>query len=166
MCAINGFNFKDDHLLKRMSSMTYSRGPDNEGLFSSDKFSLAHNRLAIIDPTPNSNQPYYYEELVLSFNGEIYNYKELKSKLESKGHKFLTNSDTEVVIRLFKEYGINSFKLLSGIFSIAIYDKQKDILYLIRDIVGVKPLYYHFDIPTHDKCNLRSHIIKFSTGSQ
>tara|TARA_B100001057_G_scaffold496374_1_gene597700 strand:+ start:6315 stop:8099 length:1785 start_codon:yes stop_codon:yes gene_type:complete len=158
MCAINGFNFKDDHLLKRMSSMTYSRGPDNEGLFSSDKFSLAHNRLAIIDPTPKSNQPYYYEELVLSFNGEIYNYKELKSKLESKGHKFLTNSDTEVVIRLFKEYGTNSFKLLSGIFSIAIYDKQKDTLYLIRDIVGVKPLYYHFDI--HKKNFFFSSLIK------
>tara|TARA_B100000989_G_scaffold118173_1_gene86969 strand:- start:1277 stop:3061 length:1785 start_codon:yes stop_codon:yes gene_type:complete len=145
MCAINGFNFKDDHLLKKMSSMTYSRGPDNEGFFSSNKFSLAHNRLAIIDPTPKSNQPYYYEELVLSFNGEIYNYKDLRKKLESRGHNFLTNSDTEVVIRLFKEYGINSFKLLTGIFSIAIYDKQKDTLYLSRDIVGVKPLYYHFD---------------------
>ncbi len=146
MCAINGFNFKDDHLLKKMSSITGSRGPDNEGFYSSNNFSLSHNRLAIIDPTPKSNQPYYYKELILSFNGEIYNYKQLKKKLENKGHNFFTNSDTEVVIRLFKEYGINSFKMLSGIFSIALYDKYKDLLYLSRDVVGVKPLYYYFDL--------------------
>ena len=158
MCAINGFNFKDDHLLKKMSSITSSRGPDNEGFYSSNNFSLSHNRLAIIDPTPKSNQPYYYKDLILSFNGEIYNYKQLKKKLESKGHNFFTNSDTEVVIRLFKEYGINSLKMLSGIFSIALYDKRKDLLYLSRDIIGVKPLYYYFDI--HKKLFFFSSLIK------
>lgn len=146
MCAINGINFRDDNLLKKMSSITNSRGPDNEGFFLSSNFSLAHNRLAIIDPTPKSNQPFYFKKLVISFNGEIYNYKELKKILQKKGYSFITNSDTEVIIKLFSEYGVESFKMLSGIFSISIYDQNEDQLYLIRDIVGVKPLYYHFDI--------------------
>ncbi len=145
MCGINGFNFKNDELIKKMSSLTFSRGPDYEGFFSSERFSFSHNRLSIIDPLQRSNQPFLEDELVLSFNGEIYNHKELRKKLEFKGYNFLTSSDTEVIIKLFKEYGIDSFRMLSGIFSIALYDKRKDCLYLIRDIVGIKPLYYLYD---------------------
>ncbi len=145
MCGINGLNFKDINLLKKMSVLTSSRGPDNEDFFFSNEFSVSHNRLAIIDPEIRSNQPYIYENLVLSFNGEIYNYIELKNNLIRAGYKFDTSSDTEVIIKLFHYKGVTSFKDLSGIFSISIYDKNIKKLYLIRDIVGVKPLYYHYD---------------------
>ena len=146
MCGINGFNFKDVSLIKKMMALTASRGPDNQDYFETDEFTVGHNRLSIIDPDKRSNQPYYFKNLVLSFNGEIYNYIELKNKLISKGYSFETTSDTEVVIKLFDLEGKNSFKELSGIFSISIYDLKLKKLYLVRDIVGVKPLYYHFDI--------------------
>ncbi len=146
MCGINGFNFKNDLLLKKMSEITYSRGPDNEGFFSSDEFSVSHNRLSIIDPEDRSNQPFRYKNLILSFNGEIYNYLDLKEKMKLKGYKFETTSDTELIIKLFSEYKEESFKLLSGIFTISIYDTIKKKISLIRDIVGVKPLYYYFNI--------------------
>ena len=158
MCGINGISFKDINLLKKMSSITSSRGPDNEDFFFSNEFSVSHNRLAIIDPEKRSNQPYIYENLVLSFNGEIYNYIELRNNLIKVGYKFLTSSDTEVIIKLFHYKGINSFKDLSGIFSISIYDINLKKLYLVRDIVGVKPLYYLYD--NNSKKFLFSSLIK------
>ncbi len=148
MCGINGFNFKDTNLIKKMMSFTSSRGPDNQDSFESDKYTVGHNRLSIIDPEERSNQPYYYKNFILSFNGEIYNHIELKNILISKGYSFETTSDTEVIIKFFDLEGINSFKKLSGIFSISIFDTKIKKLYLIRDIVGVKPLYYHYDINT------------------
>ncbi len=129
MCGINGFNFKNDLLLKQMSAITFSRGPDNEGFFSSDEFSVSHNRLSIIDPENRSNQPFRYKNLILSFNGEIYNYLDLKEKMILKGYKFKTTSDTELIIKLYSEYGEESFKLLSGIFTISIYDIIKKKYY-------------------------------------
>ena len=129
-----------------MSSCTRSRGPDFTDYFKSENYSVSHNRLAIIDPEDRSNQPFKYKNLILSFNGEIYNFLELKQKLKSKGYNFLTNSDTEVIIKLFYEYKEESFKFLSGIFALSIYDSFAKKLYLIRDQVGVKPLYYYFDI--------------------
>ncbi len=129
-----------------MSSYTKSRGPDFTDYFKSVNYTVSHNRLAIIDPEERSNQPFKFKNLILSFNGEIYNFMELKEKLKIKGHNFLTNSDTEVIIKLFYEYKEESFKLLSGIFALSIYDCEKNKLYLIRDHVGVKPLYYYFDI--------------------
>ena len=146
MCGINGFNFKDFNLIKKMSALTSSRGPDNEDYFLTDEYSVAHNRLAIIDPDTRSNQPYCYKNLILSFNGEIYNYLYLKKKLLNAGYKFQTKSDTEVIIKLFDLKGINSFKELSGIFAISIYDTLKKKIYLIRDCLGVKPLYYYYDL--------------------
>ena len=128
-----------------MSSCTKSRGPDFTDYFKSENYSVSHNRLAIIDPESRSNQPFRFENLILSFNGEIYNYLELKEKLKSKGYNFLTNSDTEVIIKLFYEYEEESFKFLSGIFALSIYDTIKNKIYLIRDHVGVKPLYYYFN---------------------
>ena len=97
MCGINGFNFENLSLLKDMSKITYSRGPDNESFFSSEKFSVSHNRLSIIDPRPNANQPFKFKNLILSFNGEIYNFLDLKKELTNKGYSFETNSDTEVI---------------------------------------------------------------------
>ena len=131
-----------------MMAFTSSRGPDNQDYFDSDEYTVGHNRLSIIDPEERSNQPYYFKNFVLSFNGEIYNYIEIKNRLISKGYSFETTSDTEVIIKLFDLEGKNSFKELSGIFSICIYDLKLKKLYLVRDIVGVKPLYYHFDFNT------------------
>ncbi len=148
MCGIDGFNFKDESLIKKMMAVTSSRGPDNQDYFASNEYTVGHNRLSIIDPDKRSNQPYYFKNFVLSFNGEIYNYLEIKKILISKGYSFKTNSDTEVIIKLFDLEGKNSFKKLSGIFSISIYDLTLKKFYLVRDIVGVKPLYYHFESDT------------------
>ena len=148
MCGINGFNFKSLDLIKKMSAITSSRGPDNQDWYVSDSYTVSHNRLAIIDPEDRSNQPYKFRNLILSFNGEIYNYLDLKKDLISNGYKFETNSDTEVIIKLFDLEGVNSFKKLSGIFALSIYDTNKKKIYLIRDTVGVKPLYYYYDFHT------------------
>ena len=142
MCAINGFSFNNSLLLKKMMSYCKNRGPDWEETYYDEDVSIGHNRLSILDIDNRSNQPFIYKNFILSFNGEIYNYLDLKKELEQKGYKFQTTSDTEVLIKLFYEYNIEAFKRLSGIFSISIWDKNKKILYLIRDIVGVKPLYY------------------------
>ena len=145
MCGINGFNFKDLNLLIKMSKLTSSRGPDNEGFFINHNYSVAHNRLSIIDIEKRSNQPFKFENLVISYNGEIYNYVELGKKLKNFGYNFQTSSDTEVIIKLFHKYGEDSFKMLSGIFAFSIYDINKNIFYLVRDVVGVKPLYYYYN---------------------
>jgi asparagine synthase (glutamine-hydrolysing) len=145
MCGINGFNFRDKALINNMAKFTFSRGPDNEDFFSSDDYTVGHNRLAILDPDKRSNQPFNYKNLILSFNGEIYNYLELKKDLISNGYKFETTSDTEVIVKLFHFKGKESFKELSGIFSISIYDILEKKIYLIRDTVGVKPLYYYYN---------------------
>ncbi len=143
MCGINGFNFKDTSLINNMAKFTSSRGPDNQDFFSSDEYTVGHNRLAILDPDKRSNQPFSYKNLILSFNGEIYNYLELKKDLILKGYKFETTSDTEVIIKLFHFKGKDSFKDLSGIFAISIYDIKKKKIYLVRDTIGIKPLYYY-----------------------
>lgn len=145
MCGINGFNFKDVDLLKRMSSLTYTRGPDNEGFYFNNKVSIGHNRLSIIDVEERSNQPFQYKNLIISFNGEIYNYLELKKNLQDLGYSFSTTSDTEIIIKLFDKYKTNSFQMLSGIFAISIYNTIEDKLYLVRDAVGVKQLYYYYE---------------------
>ena len=146
MCGINGFNFSDVEKIKKMMSMTASRGPDANGIFKNNNITLSHNRLSIIDLSREANQPFTDDYLTITFNGEIYNYKELKEKLILKGHKFKTNSDTEVIVKLYKEYEDKSFNMLSGIFAIAIWDENYQKLKLIRDIVGVKPLYYYHNV--------------------
>ena len=142
MCAINGFTFTDPTLLKKMMGYCENRGPDFKDIYYDQNVSIGHNRLSILDTNSRSNQPYVFKNLILSFNGEIYNFLELKKELEIEGYNFETTSDTEVLIKLFHKYNIEAFKKLSGIFSISIWDCNKKILYLIRDIVGVKPLYY------------------------
>jgi asparagine synthase (glutamine-hydrolysing) len=142
MCGINGFNFQDDNLIKRMMSLTKNRGPDFSDYISKQDITLGHDRLSILDLNNRSNQPFKFKHLIISYNGEIFNYIELKKELISHGYKFKTTSDTEVIIYLFDKFGIESFKKLSGIFAISLWDDNKKILYLIRDIVGVKPLYY------------------------
>ena len=142
MCAINGFNFPDRELILKMKKFTSNRGPDAEGLYIDSNITIYHNRLSILDLNKNADQPMSYKNYIISFNGEIYNYRELRSSLIKLGYKFKTNSDTEVILHLFDKYNIEAFKKLSGIFAISIWDKFEKKLNLIRDTVGVKPLYY------------------------
>ena len=151
MCGIAGFvNFKRDistykNVLKQMTSELYKRGPDEEGYYLKKHIALGHKRLIVIDPT-GGKQPmietYSYGEYVVIYNGQIYNTKELKQLLEEKGFEFNTNSDTEVLLKSYIYFGNNLVHHLNGIFSFAIWNSQKEELFLARDHFGVKPLYY------------------------
>ena len=143
MCGINGFTFQDKDLIKKMMAFTKNRGPDANGIFYDNDLTMSHDRLSIIDLNSRANQPMKFKNYIISFNGEIYNYRELKKDLEQIGNKFSTNSDTEVILQLFEKYKLNAFEKLSGIFAISIWDTQEKKLYLVRDTVGVKPLYYY-----------------------
>lgn len=153
MCGIAGFidfnkKLSIDDIIQMTSSISH-RGPDNLGKYfeEHENFSvgLGHARLSIIDLSVSADQPMFFENYVLVFNGEIYNYAEIKQTLVSKGHIFVTNSDTEIIIHAFKEWGIDCVDSFIGMFSICIYDKLKSKIYLIRDRVGVKPLYFFND---------------------
>jgi len=145
MCGINGFNFKDQKLIEKMNEKIKHRGPDGHGIYLDNNFSLGHRRLSIIDLSEKGKQPMFNEDksLCLIFNGEIYNFKELKEKL--KNHKFFSNTDSEVILHLYEEYKEDCLKYLNGIFSFAIYDIKNKELFLARDRIGVKPLYYYYD---------------------
>jgi asparagine synthase (glutamine-hydrolysing) len=97
MCAINGFNFRDEDLIQKMNQTTKHRGPDDSGVFLDDYISLGHNRLSIIDLSSAGHQPMIDGNLTIVFNGEIYNFKELRKDLENRGYKFISQSDTEVI---------------------------------------------------------------------
>lgn len=152
MCGIAGFfNVSksvrfDSELLKRMGDAVTHRGPDGDGLFTDADagVGLAHRRLSIIDLS-GGHQPMTNEDqsLWIIFNGEIYNFQELREELLSKGYRFKTRSDTEVILKLYEVYGADSFRRLNGIFALAIYDKKLRKVVLARDPFGVKPLYYH-----------------------
>ena len=145
MCGINGFSFKDKNLISKMHDYIKNRGPDSSGNYLDDDISLGHTRLSVIDTDPRADQPLEYKNLVIVYNGEIYNYLNLRKKLIDLKVKLKTFSDTEVIVALFDLFGVNSFKMLSGIFALSIWDKKKKKLYLLRDIIGVKPLYYKID---------------------
>jgi asparagine synthase (glutamine-hydrolysing) len=124
------------------------RGPDSVNVWKSpdNKLILGHRRLAIIDLSPDGNQPMHSfdKSLTVVFNGEIYNYKELKTVLQSKGHIFYTNSDTEVLLISYKEWGRKCLSKLNGMFTFAIHDKRNNTLFIARDRAGEKPLFYSF----------------------
>lgn len=148
MCGIAGLVTKDKNkkeVIKKMSERIKHRGPDKEGYFINEDIALAHRRLSIIDLT-TGNQPMYNEDesIVIVFNGEIYNYLELKEELEKDGHIFKTNSDTEVLVHGFEKWHTDLPKYLRGMFAFAIYDKNKKELFLARDNFGIKPLYYAY----------------------
>ncbi len=145
MCGICGFtNQRNEPLLRAMTESLRHRGPDEDGLFASgDKVSLGMRRLKIIDLATGS-QPVSNEDgtVVTVFNGEIYNFKELRAELEGKGHRFRTKSDTEVLVHLYEEYGGGFPSRLRGMFAFAIWDARTEALMLARDQFGIKPLYY------------------------
>src|SRR3989344_3135329 len=147
MCGINGFNFSSEELIRKMNNKIKHRGPDGDGIFVCDNISLGHTRLAIIDLSDKASQPMFStdDSLVLVFNGEIYNFQDIRKDLKSKGYKFLSDSDSEVIINSYKEYGVECLQKFNGIFSFAIFDKSDKSIFLARDRVGVKPLYYYYD---------------------
>lgn len=145
MCGICGFTGKaSEAILKKMMDSIFHRGPDEDGFYSDGKINLGIRRLSIID-VETGHQPIHNEDksIWLVFNGEIYNFLELRAGLEKKGHRFYTNhSDSEVLVHLYEEYGNDFIHKLNGMFAIALWDKGKETLLLIRDRMGVKPLFY------------------------
>nr|WP_058892778.1 asparagine synthase (glutamine-hydrolyzing) [Campylobacter iguaniorum] len=143
MCGIIGFNFKSNN--ENILNILHHRGPDNSSKIEFDNFTLIHNRLSIVDHDPKSNQPFtsFCGRYSIVFNGEIYNYRDLREKLKNK-YDFITDSDTEVLLYLYIEYGKECLKELRGMFAFAIYDKIKDKLFCARDRVGIKPFLYYF----------------------
>lgn len=146
MCGIVGFinnNKNKRPILNKMLKAIEHRGPDGTGLFIDHNIALGHNRLAIID-IEGGEQPIYNEDksLVIIFNGEIYNYQELREELICAGHTFKTNSDTEVIIHAYEEWKIDTPSHLRGMFAFAIWDILHEELVLARDEAGIKPLYY------------------------
>lgn len=129
--------------VKRMLQTIMHRGPDDEGIYTKGRIGLGNRRLSIID-LPGGHQPISNEEgtIWILFNGEIYNYKSLRREMEAKGHNFKTNSDTEVIVHLYEEFGERCVEQLNGMFAFAIWDEIEDKLVLARDHIGQKPLYY------------------------
>ncbi len=130
-----------------MNAKVKHRGPDGDGIFVCGDASLGHTRLSIIDLSEKASQPMFSqdESLVLVFNGEIYNFQEIRDELRKKGHQFRSNSDSEVIISAYQEYGAECLQKFNGIFAFAIYDKKDNSLFVARDRVGIKPLYYYWD---------------------
>ena len=153
MCGIAGFfnltcsNFSvDEKLLDCMQKTLFHRGPDCSGIWKSDlhQLGLAHRRLSIIDLSDAGRQPMQDKEktIVICFNGEIYNHKKLRIQLQGLGYKYFSESDTETLIYAYKEWGIDFLHKLDGMFSIVLFDIKKNQLFLIRDRIGIKPLYF------------------------
>ncbi|MFC5283223.1 asparagine synthase (glutamine-hydrolyzing) [Pedobacter alpinus] len=132
------------HHIQKMCDVQAHGGPDGEGYFVDESVNLAlgHRRLSLIDLSNAGHQPMQYQHLHISFNGEIYNYQEIRNDLIARGHQFHSHSDTEVILHAYQEWGTACFKLFNGMFAIAIYDQYLKKLILARDVAGIKPLYY------------------------
>ena len=159
MCGINGFSWSDSNLMQNMNDAISHRGPDSLGIYSDINCTLGHVRLSILDVSERGNQPmFFYKknyvnvdksnslfDYALVFNGEIYNFVELKKKLKNYGYNFKTKSDSEVILAAYDYYGESCVSHFNGMFSFCIYDKLKSLFFLSRDRLGQKPLYYNND---------------------
>jgi asparagine synthase (glutamine-hydrolysing) len=153
MCGVVGFidfgGKTDQGILENMSLALSHRGPDAHGIkiFNTFKVNLglAHRRLAIIELSELGSQPMNYKQFTIVYNGEVYNYEEIKSSLIKLNHTFVSGSDTEVILHAFEEWGIECVSHFIGMFAISIYDSSKNQIILIRDRLGVKPLYYYWN---------------------
>ncbi len=146
MCGICGISWDDQNLIRLMGEACKHRGPEQEGFYVDENFSLCCERLKIIDLSEKAKQPLHNEDetIWVILNGEIYNFREIKQQLGSN-HKFYTNSDTEVILHAYEEFGEDCLDKLNGMFAFAIYDSVKKKILIARDRIGVKPLYYHFE---------------------
>jgi asparagine synthase (glutamine-hydrolysing) len=149
MCGITGIVHRDGgpacrDALQRMTDAVAHRGPDGEGLFLDGPVGIGHRRLSIIDLTAAGQQPMATPdgELVLSYNGETYNFRELRTELEARGRRFRSRTDSEVVLEAYAEWGVEAVPRLNGMFAFALFDRRRRCVLLARDRFGVKPLYY------------------------
>ena len=153
MCGVIGFidfsKFLNKSNLETFIETLKHIGPDDSGtFFLEDKnffLGIGHKRLTILDPTEKGKQPMINNDVIISYNGEIYNFLEIKKDLIELGFEFKTSTDTEVVLNAYIMWGLEFFKKLNGMFAISIFDKKKNKIFLIRDRLGVKPLYWSFD---------------------
>ncbi len=152
MCGIAGIHYLandkavDPNLVQRMCDVITHRGPDEDGYHVEQNIGLGMRRLSIIDLS-TGKQPIYNEDesLLIVFNGEIYNFKELRADLEQKGHKFRTKGDTETILHGYEEYGPQVLQRMNGMFGLAIWDRNRKRLFIARDRIGIKPIYYYLD---------------------
>ncbi|MFC1976633.1 asparagine synthase (glutamine-hydrolyzing), partial [Chloroflexota bacterium] len=150
MCGITGLlKFNDNQpisadIIRRMTTILKHRGPDGEGIHIQGPVGLGHRRLAIIDLSDAGKQPMTNEDgsIWLTYNGEIYNFQEIRRMLITKGHQFQSNTDTEVVIHAYEEWGLDCLEKFNGMFAFALWDQKQEQLWLVRDRLGIKPLFY------------------------
>jgi asparagine synthase (glutamine-hydrolysing) len=153
MCGIVGIIIKTriekksiKDIIEKMNNTLIHRGPDGEGYYYGDNFVFAHRRLAIVDLSDAGKQPMeYINRYIITYNGEIYNYIELKKELESHGYKFKSHTDTEVIMASYDFWGVDCLNKFNGMWAFVIYDKQKEKFFISRDRFGKKPLYYYKD---------------------
>jgi asparagine synthase (glutamine-hydrolysing) len=153
MCGINGIAFSSgskkrisEAVLQRMRDCIFHRGPDDGGIFVDENIGFGHRRLSIVD-VAHGAQPMFNEDnsKVIIYNGEVYNHADYRSELEAKGHVYQTHCDTETILHLYEEYGEKCVEKLRGMFAFAIWDRREKTLFIARDRLGVKPLYYVYD---------------------
>jgi asparagine synthase (glutamine-hydrolysing) len=145
MCGIAGFTGEHRGLIQKMTDVLAHRGPDQQGVHCGKGISLGHRRLSILDVSEHGRQPMHSPDgtVHLVFNGEIYNYPELRPQFEKKGYRFQGHSDTEAILAAYQEYGLDAVHHLRGMFAFALWDDRIKRLWLVRDRIGIKPLYYH-----------------------
>ena len=169
MCGISGIINKNGAAvthdeIRSINDLIAHRGPDGRGLFFGDNFALGHRRLAILDMSSAGHQPMiYHDRYVLTFNGEIYNYLELKEELSSAGYEFTSHSDTEVILAAYDKWGEECVGKFNGMWAFALYDKERDIIFCSRDRFGIKPFYYS---DTEEKFVFGSEIKQILVGAQ
>lgn len=152
MCGVSGFidwgKKSGPDCIRLMTDVLHHRGPDDSGYFhevlADAQVALGHRRLSILDLSSHGHQPMHYQQLAMVYNGEVYNFKEIRSDLEEQGYTFESNSDTEVILKAYHCWGMEMVHRLNGMFALAILDTQKQTLVLLRDRAGVKPLYWYY----------------------
>jgi asparagine synthase (glutamine-hydrolysing) len=164
MCGIYLTNipFKEEEIKTKLDKIKY-RGPDFTGFLKQGSISLGHLRLSILDLDSRSNQPYSYKHLTIVYNGEIYNFKDIKLVLQALGYSFETNSDTEVLIKGYDAWGDKVLDKLNGMFAFAIYDTEKQEVFCARDRLGVKPFYYYWKDGEFEICSQLQPLINSSS---
>lgn len=147
MCGIVGFNWEDEKRIKLLASLLNHRGPEQEGFHVGDGVSIGHKRLRILDLSEKGRQPIYNEDgtVCISYNGEVYNFESLRQTLEKAGHRFVSKTDTEVLVHAYEEWGTDLLERINGQFAFCIFDRAKNIFFIARDRLGIKPLYYYCD---------------------
>lgn len=146
MCGIAGLNWEDRERIRKMTNRLAHRGPDQEGFHVQDGVSLGHKRLSVLDLSQRGRQPLYNEDrsVCTVYNGEIFNFQELKKELTDLGHVFQSHTDTEVLVHGYEQWGHEILLRLNGQFAFCIFDQPCQKLFLARDRLGIKPLYYTF----------------------